>query len=235
MSRRPPRPRRPPTVHGDRRSPPTSLWRSPLGSRRSGSTAQTCIGSRAGRRNKDARSWYEAKRTAATPTSRRSPATRAPGCMNTAADPGPSPTALSIFPISPTAASIGRSRRAGFKPAPTVERRGSPGAAHPCAADPRARLEVCRWRDRSSPALVDWGARGSHRRRRAGQCHRCRGSGPSRRRSRLRARGGTRLLLFAAALPGRQVASVACLGPPEHALERHHSLYGADRRQRRSR
>ena len=105
---------------------------------------------------------------------------RAPACTNTAAARGPCGTApiyLLQFrrrpPLSPGA---GRVRAA---------------AADAGAARARPAVAVRRRRDRSAPQPLDRRARGSHRRRRAGQCHRRRRSRRRRRAPGACSRAGT--------------------------------------------
>ena len=184
---------------------------------------ETSTGSKAGRRSRAAPWSCVPSAGGAKPTSRRSHSTRAPACTNTAAARGPSPTALSISPISPTAASIGRLRC-----------RTRAGAADAGAAGPSAQ-----WRyadgviDHRAQAL-DRRARGPHRRRGAGQHHRRRRSRSAGARRRARARARPRFLLFAAAVARRPPARLAGLGSSQHAVERHHALSRATRRRRAS-
>ena len=139
-------------------------------------------------------SWCAPRTDGRRPTSRRRPSTRARACTNTAADRGPCGTGRLFLQLR---------RRPSLSPGAGRVRAAAADAG---AARARPAVAVRRRRDRPSPQSLDRRARGSHGRRRAGQCHRRRRS-RRRPRARTRARERARFLRVAAAVARRTTGS----------------------------
>ena len=210
--RRPQRRRRR-TAPGDRRSRPISSSRNPSRYLRFVSTAGMSIGWKDDRRSRVARSSCGRAVAGGEDADINS---RAVQCAHTRAriwwrrlDGGAGNSLLLQFRGWPALSADRRHRRAAAADRHAISAR---------------RLAVCRRHHRSTPQPMDRRARGPHSRRRAGQRDRCGGSGASGRRARAHAGRRPRFLFVATFVARWTTAHLARLGPPQHAVERHHPV-----------